>query len=192
MEKGRTKGTTVVGGALSLTIATLTVKILGVIYKIPLASILGEEGMGYFNSAYTVYSFFYLLCTAGVPKAVMMLVTESEAEGGGRSYAIARAATGAFAVIGAVITISFVLLSAPLSRLIGNSASRATMLAVAPSIIFVSISGGWTSAIIPPSKRVRKRSSSVAISAGERSDVNTICFFCENSSLKIWNTASWS
>jgi stage V sporulation protein B len=141
MEKGRTKGTTVVGGALSLTIATLTVKILGVIYKIPLASILGEEGMGYFNSAYTVYAFFYLLCTAGVPKAVMMLVTESEAEGRGRSYAVARAATGAFAVIGAVITLSFVLMSAPLSRLIGNSASRATMLAVAPSIIFVSISG---------------------------------------------------
>ena len=55
----------IISGAVSLTVATLIVKILGVLYKIPLANILGDEGMGYFNSAYTVYSFFYLLCTAG-------------------------------------------------------------------------------------------------------------------------------
>ena len=67
---------TVLEGALSLTIATVIVKVLGAIYKIPISYILGEEGMGYFNSAYTVYSFFFLLCTAGVPKAIMVLCAE--------------------------------------------------------------------------------------------------------------------
>ena len=72
-----------VGGTFSLAVSTIIVKILGLIYKIPLSSILGDEGMGYFNSAYTVYAFFYLLCSAGVPKAVMILVSEANARGKG-------------------------------------------------------------------------------------------------------------
>ena len=63
-------------GTLLLSVSTLLIKVLGVIYKIPLASYLGDEGMGYFNSAYTVYAFFYLVCTAGVPKAVASAIRE--------------------------------------------------------------------------------------------------------------------
>ena len=57
-------------GAISLILAALTVKIIGVIYKIPLAYILGDEGMGYFNSAYTVYGFFYIITTSAEPEAL--------------------------------------------------------------------------------------------------------------------------
>ena len=141
MKPGHGKEATVIGGALSLTLATLIVKILGVIYKIPLANILGEEGMGYFNSAYTVYAFFYLLCTAGVPKAVMILVTEKDTDSGEGAYVIAKIATRVFLALGIVVTLMFILLSEPLSRLIGNSASRATMIAIAPSIVFISVAG---------------------------------------------------
>ena len=42
--------------------------------------------------------------------------------------------------------------------------------------ILVSRSGGWISAISPHSKRVRRRSSSCAISIGGRSEVMTIWF----------------
>ena len=66
-------------GAASLSLAALMVKILGVAYKIPLSHILGDDGMGYFNTAYTVYTFFFLICTAGVPKAITILVTEKVA-----------------------------------------------------------------------------------------------------------------
>ena len=68
IDKNSEKGgifTGMIGGALSLTVSAVVVKIIGLIYKIPISSILGDEGMGYFNSAYTVYAFFYLLCTAG-------------------------------------------------------------------------------------------------------------------------------
>lgn len=130
------------GGTLSLTVSTLVVKLLGLIYKIPLASILGDEGMGYFNSAYTVYAFFYLLCTAGVPKAVMILISEAKAQGRkveeGR---ILRVASALFLSLGIALTFIFILLSAPLARLIGNSRSAYTMLAIAPSIIFISLGG---------------------------------------------------
>ncbi len=139
-EAGAAQG--IIGGALSLTLSTVIVKILGLIYKIPLSNILGDEGMGYFNSAYTVYAFFYLLCTAGVPKAVMILVSEAKAKGSGiDEERIVKAASRAFLLLGAAITLMFILFADPLSHIIGNSNSRATMIAIAPSIIFISLAG---------------------------------------------------
>ncbi len=132
----------IVGGAFSLTLSTIILKVLGLVYKIPLANILGDEGMGYFNSAYTVYSFFYLLCTAGVPKAVMILISEAKAKGKRiEEYAIIKTALMLFVAIGFVVFSLFVILSAPLARIIGNSRSALTMLSIAPSIIFISVSG---------------------------------------------------
>ncbi len=132
----------IISGTLSLTISTVIVKILGLIYKIPLANILGDEGMGYFNSAYTVYTFFFLLCTAGVPKAVMILVSEAKALQNPKSEErIIKTASSAFLVLGIIITVLFILLAVPLSKLIGSSKSAATMIAIAPSIIFISLAG---------------------------------------------------
>ena len=100
-----------VGGTLSLGMSTIIVKVLGLIYKIPLSSILGDEGMGYFNSAYTVYAFFYLLCTAGVPKAVMILVSEANARGKGTDErSILKISSIMFLILGVVITTVFKLL----------------------------------------------------------------------------------
>ena len=72
----RGRGNGIISGALTMTIATLLVKLLGLGYKIPLSYILSNEGLGYFNSAYTVYSFFYLISVAGVPKAVTIILSD--------------------------------------------------------------------------------------------------------------------
>ncbi len=135
-------GNRILEGAVSLTVATVIVKLLGAVYKIPLAHILGEEGMGYFNSAYTVYSFFYLLCTAGVPKAIMILVGNARNENDADAVnSIVKTAFCFFAVSGAVITLIFTLGSAHLSEIIGSKNSYKSMLAIAPSILLVSVSG---------------------------------------------------
>ena len=124
----------VLGGAISLSLATLIVKLLGVFYKIPLAAILGDEGMGYFNSAYTVYAFFYLLCTAGVPKAIMILISEKTAECRGEEInKIMHIASRAFLLLGVAVCGAFIIFSEPLASFIGNSSSRATMIAAAPT-----------------------------------------------------------
>lgn len=131
-----------ISGAFSLTLSTIIVKLLGLIYKIPLSNILGDEGMGYFNSAYTVYAFFYLICTAGVPKAVTILVTEAKAKGrAAEESAIVRVAMVAFLSLGALFTVALAALANPLAELIGNSKSAATMIAIAPSIVIVSLAG---------------------------------------------------
>ena len=60
-------------GAAWLGLSAILLKIIGLVYKIPMSYLLGDEGMGYFNSAYTVYTFFYIIGSAGIPKAVSIL-----------------------------------------------------------------------------------------------------------------------
>ena len=57
-------------GAIILIVANAISKILGAVFKIPLTYILHEDGMGIFNSAFTVYVMGLSFVTAGFPLAV--------------------------------------------------------------------------------------------------------------------------
>ncbi|MBQ2757194.1 MAG: hypothetical protein IJF31_01800, partial [Clostridia bacterium] len=62
-------------GVMILTPATLLAKIIGLFYKIPLLAIVGVGGMAYFLAAYHVYSLLFVLCAAGLPTALSLLVS---------------------------------------------------------------------------------------------------------------------
>ena len=68
-------------GVSALTLSTVIVKVIGLVYKIPMMHSLGAEGMGYFNSAYELYTLFFVIATAGLPVAVSILISESLAHG---------------------------------------------------------------------------------------------------------------
>ena len=139
--KGKTNDKNLIlEGALSLTIATIIVKMLGAVYKIPISHVLGEEGMGYFNSAYTVYSFFYLLCTAGVPKAIMILCASEDNEEIHKRKVV-KTAFSFFGILGFLLTLFFIIFSRTLSKFIGSPDAANSMVAIAPSIIFAAVSG---------------------------------------------------
>ena len=50
-------------------------------FKIPLGNIIGNAGMGYFNTSYNLFNVVYSLAIAGLPIAVAKLVAENEALG---------------------------------------------------------------------------------------------------------------
>jgi stage V sporulation protein B len=68
-------------GVLLLTLAGIAEKILGVIIKIPLSGYLGSVGMGYFNSAYSIFTTFYTIAVTGLPVATTIMVSRSRAKG---------------------------------------------------------------------------------------------------------------
>ncbi len=68
-------------GVLFLTLAGIAEKILGVILKIPLSGYLGSVGMGYFNSAYSIFTTFYTVAVTGLPVATTIMVSRSRAKG---------------------------------------------------------------------------------------------------------------
>ena len=70
-----------VKGAFILGLSGIFVKIIGAFFRIPLANLLGPEGMSYYQSAYPIYNFFIVLATAGLPTALAKIISEQRALG---------------------------------------------------------------------------------------------------------------
>ena len=72
-------------GSTVLMTSMIVVKLIGALFKIPLTNLIGLTGMGYFNSAYNVYTTVYALTVTGLSAAVARLVAENASLGKYRS-----------------------------------------------------------------------------------------------------------
>ena len=61
-------------GAAILAGAGIICKILGAVYRIPLAGIIGTTGIAYYQIAYPIYSALLVVSSAGIPTAISKLV----------------------------------------------------------------------------------------------------------------------
>ena len=68
-------------GAALLAIATAVVKVIGAFYKIPLKMVIGDQGYGYFITAYDIYSVLLMISTAGLPVAMSRMISQAAALG---------------------------------------------------------------------------------------------------------------
>ena len=68
-------------GAALLALATVVVKIIGALYKLPLNSVIGPEGFAYFTTSYEIYFVFLMISTAGLPVAMSRMVSEASSLG---------------------------------------------------------------------------------------------------------------
>ena len=64
----------IVQGSILAAAAVLT-KIIGVVYRIPLTNILGDEGNGFYGYAYQVYAIALMISSFSLPTAVSKLVS---------------------------------------------------------------------------------------------------------------------
>ena len=74
-----TKKQSFLHGAALLALATAVVKLIGAFYKIPLKMIIGDQGYGYFITAYDVYNVLLLISTAGLPVAMSRMISQANA-----------------------------------------------------------------------------------------------------------------
>lgn len=138
MEKTRNKS--FVAGAAILGVAGLIVKIIGAVYRIPLANIVGPEGMAYYEVAYPYYSWLLVISSAGLPTAVSKLVSERIAIGDAiGAKRVFRAAKQLLFCIGIVTTILLFALSGGIANLSGAAPAKYSLMALAPALLFVSI-----------------------------------------------------
>ena len=68
-------------GAFITTLGIVISKVLGIIYVIPFHSVIGEQGGALYGYAYTIYSLFMSLATAGIPLAISKIVSEYQTLG---------------------------------------------------------------------------------------------------------------
>lgn len=125
-------------GAVILSIAGAISKALGAVYRIPLARLLGGEGMGLYQMAYPIYTTILALATAGIPVAISVLVSRKETQGySGDSRKIFRVSLLMLFGFGIILT----LLIMQCSHLLANYVLREPrayypILAVAPAVFF--------------------------------------------------------
>lgn len=131
------KRQTFLEGALVLTAATLVVKVIGALFKIPLANILGGVGMSYFTSAYDIFAPLYSLAVSGLGVAVSRVVSEAVVSGGQATLGhVLGASRKLFLVLGFSGSVLLAVCSGGFSRLINNPGASVAIYAIVPAIFF--------------------------------------------------------
>lgn len=70
----------VVQGSI-LAAAGIIVRLIGILYRVPMTNIIGNEGMGYYTTAFNVYNIILILSSYSLPLAVSKMVSASIAKG---------------------------------------------------------------------------------------------------------------
>lgn len=75
MGRKSNKNSFIIQGSI-LAFAGILVRIIGLIYRIPLTRILGDQGNDYYSTAYEIYNVLILLSSQSMPLAVSKIVSE--------------------------------------------------------------------------------------------------------------------
>ncbi len=131
------KKQSLLAGAGVLAIATIVVKLIGAVYKIPINNLLGTEGYGYFTGAYAVYTPLYAISMAGLPVAVSKLVSQNMELGRIKdAKAIFRIAQKMFFIVGIIGMLVLMAIAVPYSNYNEAPMNYISILAVAPCVLF--------------------------------------------------------
>lgn len=129
---------------LSLMLSQVLIKLLGLVYKLYLTNKegFGDEGNAIYSSGFQIYALLLTLSSIGVPNAIAKLVSERLAVGDSKgAHRIFKIAFATFAVIGGIGTLILFLGANYISNvLLQIPEAEYTLVALSPSIFFVSIS----------------------------------------------------
>lgn len=59
-----------------LAVSGIIVRIIGILYRSPLTSIIGDEGNGYYGAAYNIYTIILLLASYSIPSAISKVIAQ--------------------------------------------------------------------------------------------------------------------
>lgn len=71
----RSNGNNYLKQAGILAAAGIICRIIGILYRSPLTSIIGDEGNGYYTSAYNIYTIILLLSSYSIPSAISKIIS---------------------------------------------------------------------------------------------------------------------
>ena len=141
----RPKRYSAINGAFLLAASTLIVKLIGMLYKIPLTSFIGAVGRGYFSTAYGVFFPVFSIATIGLPVAISRLVSQSMALGHYKQVqGILRVSIKCFLITGSIGSIIVLLVAKPYAQYIAQTPNAIySILMIAPSIFFCCITAAF-------------------------------------------------
>ena len=123
-----------------LAVASILCKIMSAALKIPLDRLfLHEEGIGIYQSAYSVYNVFLAFCVTGIPIALSSLIAGKDDE---EAASLTKSTLYAVSFLGAVFAALLFLFANPIARLLSGgdeAVSAPSLMVLAPALLVMGI-----------------------------------------------------
>lgn len=127
-------------GAAILTLGTILVKVIGALYKIPMNRIIGTEGFGHFNVAYSIFTVLLTISTAGLPIAVSRMVSQANTLGNrAQVQQVFHTSLKLFLSIGAVCSAAMLIFAPQLAVWMEDPDAVYAIAVLAPAVLFLCI-----------------------------------------------------
>lgn len=131
-------------GAAILTLGAIFSKIIGAMFKIPLARLITTEGVGHFSIAYNIYIVLLNISSTGLPVAVSRLISEANTlKDTGRIKQIHRISLMLFVFIGVVSSGAMLAFAPQIARWMRDADAVYAIAVLAPAVLFVCISSAF-------------------------------------------------
>ncbi len=131
-------------GALILMIANIVVKVIGAAFKIPLTYLLKEEGMALFSTSYTMYTWLFIVATAGIPVAISRMISEAHTEGDAKKvkkiFSVSIKLLISIGVLGSALLF---FLAEEFAMILGNPDAALGIKAISPAVFFVALMSAY-------------------------------------------------
>ncbi len=130
-----------VKGATILAVTGIIARVIGAVFRIVLAAILGDEGIGLYMYAYPIYSTLLVISTAGIPVALSKIMAENIALKDYReALRVFRVAFFILTLTGLVITLVLFLGAEFFAEaVVKDTKAVYPLIAISPAIFFVTI-----------------------------------------------------
>ncbi len=137
---GKTNGQSLAKQAMLLAGASLIVRFLGFLYRLPVTMMIGDEGNGIYSASFNLYALFLVISSSSLPATISKLVAESDARGLYRnSYKIFRVGMVIASSLGFVCMILLFLLAGTIENFMGIEGSAIGIRLLAPTVFLVSM-----------------------------------------------------
>lgn len=125
-----------------LTIASIVVRIIGMIYRIPITNIIGDQGNAIYSAAYEIYSIILMISSFSIPLAVSKMVSEKVAKRQRKhAYQVFKAALVFSLFVGGVAAILTFLFADKLAFLMKMPPSVYALKVLAPTLFVSAVLG---------------------------------------------------
>ena len=131
-------------GTALLAMATVIVKLVGALYKVPLNAIIGEKGFGYFSTAYEIYNILLMISTAGLPVAMSRMISEaSSLEHYGQVRQVYLTAKRIFLILGIAGSVLMTVFCRPLAAFWNQPDAWAAIGFLGPCVLLICIMSAY-------------------------------------------------
>ncbi len=140
MEERVKRKTSFVKQAAILATASILVRFLGFIYRVPLTNMIGDSGNGIYSAGYYIYTFLLILSSAGLPAAISKMVSEriavKEYRNAHRVFQSALIVSGSLGLVFAILLGVF---GQQIANLSNTPESYYCILTLAPTLFIVAV-----------------------------------------------------